>query len=119
VTDRAVPTLPSRDLAATAVFYGTLGFVEEFRDATWLSLRRGDLSLEFFPHPNLDPTTSDHQVNLRIDDLDSLHAVIAATGLSLASEGIPRLTPITTQPWGARAAFLVDPEGTLVRLIEN
>lgn len=119
MTDRANPALPSRDLAATAAFYGTLGFVDEFRDPTWLIMRRGDLVLEFFPHPTLDPATNDHQANLRIDDLDALHSAIAATGLPLASEGVPRLTPIAAQPWGARGAFLVDLDGTLLRLIEN
>lgn len=119
MTDRAVPALPSRDFAATVGFYGPFGFTVEFHDSTWLIVRRGDLVLEFFPHPALDPASSDHQANLRIDDLDALHSAIAATGLPLASEGIPRLTPIAAQPWGARAAFLVDPDGTLLRLIEN
>ncbi|MEN9621473.1 MAG: hypothetical protein RL499_1666, partial [Actinomycetota bacterium] len=117
--DHAVPTLPSRDLGASANFYARLGFVEQHRDETWLIMRRGELVLEFFPHPQLDPPTSDHQANLRVDDLDALHAAFAAADVPHATSGIPRLTSIEVQPWGARAAFLVDPDGTMLRLIEN
>ncbi|UTT62236.1 bleomycin resistance protein [Microcella humidisoli] len=119
MADHAVPTLPSRDLDATAAFYKKLGFVEQYRDAGWLIMSRGDLTLEFFPHPDLDPSTSDHQANLRVDDLDALHAAFAESGVPLATIGIPRLTPIETQQWGARAAFLIDLDGTMLRLIEN
>lgn len=119
MTDRAVPTLPSRDLDATAAFYEALGFVESYRDAGWLIVNRGDLSLEFFPHRELDPSTSDHQANLRVDDLDALHAEFARAGIPLSVTGIPRLTPIEPQDWGARAAFLIDLDGTMLRLIEN
>ncbi len=90
-----------------------------FRDDGWLIISRGDLTLEFFPHPRLRPASSDHQANLRVDDLDSLHTAFAASGIPLATSGIPRLTPVEGQEWGARAAFLIDLDGTLLRLIEN
>jgi catechol 2,3-dioxygenase-like lactoylglutathione lyase family enzyme len=119
MVDHAVPTLPSRDLAASATFYARLGFAEQHRDENWLIMRRGDLIVEFFPHPRLDPAASDHQANLRVDDLDALHAAFASAGAHLGATGIPRLTPIERQPWGARAAFLIDLDGTMLRLIEN
>lgn len=119
MTDRAVPTLPSRDLGATAAFYARLGFIEQFRDASWLIMSRGDLTLEFFPHRDLDPSTSDHQANLRVDDLDALHEEFVRAGILLSVTGIPRLTPIEPQAWDARAAFLIDLDGTMLRLIEN
>ena len=55
MTDRAVPNLPSRDLIATATFYGGFGFSELHRDENWLVLRRGDLQIEFFRKDDLDP----------------------------------------------------------------
>ncbi len=112
-------TLPSRDLDATAAFYEALGFEVHYRDAGWLIMNRGALALEFFPHPRLRPATSDHQANLRIDDLDALHVSFALSGIAVNTVGIPRLTPIEAQEWGARAAFLIDLDGTLLRLIEN
>lgn len=117
--DRAVPTLPSRSLGATAEFYARLGFVEQYRDDGWLIMTRGELTLEFFPHPRLRPAKSDYQANLRVDDLDALHAAFAASGVPLATVGIPRLTPVERLEWGARAAFFIDLDGTLLRLIEN
>ncbi len=119
MSDLAVPTLPSRDLGATSVFYRALGFIEHYRDDRWLIMARGTLTLEFFPHEHLDPATSDFQANLRVDDLESLHRDVTAAGVPLRTTGYPRLTPIEVQPWGVRAAFLVDLDGTLLRLIEN
>ncbi len=119
MADHAVPTLPSRDLGATDAFYARLGFVEQYRDAGWLIMSRGELTLEFFPHRDLNPSTSDHQANLRVDDLDALHTTFAESGIPLATTGIPRLTSIEPREWGARAAFLIDLDGTMLRLIEN
>lgn len=117
--DIAVPTLPSRDLGATSQFYRAMGFAEHYRDDHWLIMARGSLTLEFFPHEHLDPATSDFQANLRVDDLESLHRDIAAAGVPLTTTGFPRLTPIEVQSWGARAAFMIDNDGTMLRLIEN
>lgn len=119
MADHAVPTLPSRDLGATSAFYARLGFVEQYHDADWLIVSRDGLTLEFFPHADLDPATSDHQANIRVDDLDALHAAFALADIPHGVTGIPRLTPIEHQPWGARAAFLIDLDGTMLRLIEN
>ncbi|AUJ98784.1 hypothetical protein CR539_26960 (plasmid) [Escherichia coli] len=55
MTDQATPNLPSRDFDSTAAFYERLGFGIVFRDAGWMILQRGDLMLEFFAHPGLDP----------------------------------------------------------------
>ncbi len=53
MTDHATPNLPSRDFEATSRFYGALGFAETWRDRGWIILRRGGLTLEFFPFPDL------------------------------------------------------------------
>lgn len=117
--DRAHPALPARDLAATAAFYGRLGFDVVHHDDTWLRMRRGLIELEFFPHPTLDPSTSDHQCVLRVADVDALHAALAQAGVAQSTTGIPRLTPIATQSWGQRAAYLVDLDGSQLALVEE
>ena len=43
MADRITANLPARDFAATSAFYGTLGFLETFRDEGWMILRRGGL----------------------------------------------------------------------------
>ncbi|WP_430635616.1 bleomycin resistance protein [Sphingomonas hankookensis] len=116
--DHATPNLPSRDFAATAAFYGRLGFVEDWRDDGWMILSRGKLQLEFFPWPDLDPFTSAFGSCLRLDDLDGFHAVALAAGIPEATTGFPRLNRPTSQH-GLRIGALLDPDGSLLRLIQN
>jgi hypothetical protein len=119
MVDRAVPNLPSRDFAATVRFYERFGFVVEFRDEGWLVMRRGTLQLEFFPFADVDPWRSDHMCSLRVSDLDELHGAIDRAGIPRGVVGIPRLTPITLESWGHRAAYLIDLDGTQLSLIED
>lgn len=117
MTDRATPNLPSRDFTATVRFYEPLGFVTSYRDEGWLILARGDLSLEFFPHPDVDPLTSWFSCCLRLDDVDAFYAVCLEAGLPDARTGQPRVHPPKRESWGGRVGALVDPDGTLLRLI--
>ncbi len=119
MSDHATPNLPSRDFAATSAFYASLGFVEDWRDDGWMIFKRGGLCLEFFPHPKLDPLTSWFSCCIRLDDLDAFYAVARAAGLPETCHGQPRLQAPTIEDSGLRIAYLVDPDGTLVRLIQN
>lgn len=119
MTDRAVPNLPSRDFDNTITFYGGFGFELAYRDDRWLILNRGELRLEFFPFPDLEPEESSFMCSLRVDDVEELYRQIVATGVVEGSVAIPRLLPVRLQPWGQRAGFLVDPDGTQLQLIEN
>jgi hypothetical protein len=101
MADRATPqTCRRATLSATARFYGALGFEESWRDNGWMILERGDLTLEFFPHPKLKPRTSWFSCCLRLDDLDAFYAVCVAAGISEACRGLPRLHP---PAWKIRA----------------
>lgn len=119
MTDAATPNLPSRNFDVTADFYVRLGFEESWRDAGWMILKRGALTLEFFPHPDLDPATSWFSCCLRLDDLDGFYALCQAAGLPEANTGWPRLHPPKLEPWGGRVGALIDPDCTLIRLIQN
>ena len=119
MTDIATPNLPSRDFDVTARFYGALGFTPVWRDESWMILQRRALRLEFFPHPDLDPRSSAFGSCLRVDDLDSLYAACVAVGVPEASTGMPRLHPPKREPWGGVVGALIDPDGTLLRLIQN
>lgn len=116
--DRATPNLPSRDFAATSAFYAALGFAEQWRDAGWMILTRGALQLEFFAWPDLDPATSGYGSCLRLDDLDAFYAVAVGAGIAEKTTGFPRLNPPTLQH-GLRIGALLDPDGSLLRLIQN
>ena len=119
MTDHATPNLPARDFAATAAFYARLGFEEDFRDGGWMILSRGDATLEFFPHPDLDPARSDFSCCIRLDDLAAMMAQVEASGVPEARAGIPRYHPAAPDPSGLTIAYLIDPDGTLLRLIQN
>jgi uncharacterized glyoxalase superfamily protein PhnB len=82
-------------------------------------LRRGSLTLEFFPYADLDPLASSFGSCLRLDDLDAFYAVCKAAGLDETSKGHPRLHPPQVEWWGGRVGALIDPDGTLLRLIQN
>ncbi|WP_440710868.1 bleomycin resistance protein [Herbiconiux sp. YIM B11900] len=117
--DRAVPNLPSRDFGATEAFYGSFGFTRAFHDAGWLILVRGGLQLEFFPAPELDPSSSSFMCCLRVADVDGLYDAVRRAGVPEATQGMPRLHPVRRQEWGLRAGFLIDPDGTQLTLIEE
>ncbi len=116
--DLATPNLPSRDFAVTSAFFAALGFHEAWRDPAWMILERGSLKLEFFPWPDFDPATSGYGSCLRLDDLDAFYAVAQAAGIVERSTGFPRLQPPREQN-GLRIGALLDPDGSLLRLIQN
>ena len=119
MTDRAGPNLPSRDFDATIAFYGGFGFTQDYRDEGWLILRRGDISLEFFPFADLDPATSSFMCSIRVDDVDELYRRITAAGVVESTVGFPRVHPVARQPSGLRIGNLIDIDGTQLNLIEN
>lgn len=116
--DRAVPNLPSRDFDVTESFYGGFGFERVFRDDGWMILARGGLQLEFFPHPDIDPAASDFMCSIRVSELDQLYDAIRRSGVAERATGAPRLHPVRMQPWGLRAGYLIDPDGTQLALID-
>lgn len=117
--DRATPNLPSRDFEVTERFYLALGFTRTWRDEGWMILERGGVALEFFPFPALDPATSHFSCCLRLDDLDGFYALCRASGVPEQGSGWPRLHAPRVEPWGGRVGALVDPDCTLLRLIQN
>jgi catechol 2,3-dioxygenase-like lactoylglutathione lyase family enzyme len=119
MSDFSTPNLPSRDFEATAVFYAALGFETGWHDSGWMILKRGALTLEFFPNPELDPRTSWFSCCLRLDDLDSFYEVCKSAGIPERTTGHPRLHAPKLEDWGGRVGALIDPDGTLLRLIQN
>ncbi len=113
--ERITANLPARSLDATQAFFGRLGFETEFRDDSWLILRRGPLELEVFPHTDLDPATSAASACVRVADVDRLHEDWSRAGLP--AEGIPRMTVPRDEGFGFRMFAIVDPDGNLLRCL--
>ncbi|MDN5795846.1 MAG: hypothetical protein L0H79_08865 [Intrasporangium sp.] len=119
MTDHATPNLPARDFVVTSAFYATLGFTEDYRDSDWMILTRDGLNLEFFPYPDLDPATSSFGCCLRLDDVDDFYAACRDAGLPVTTKGWPRIHPPRREKSGLRIGALIDPDGTLLRLVQN
>jgi catechol 2,3-dioxygenase-like lactoylglutathione lyase family enzyme len=119
MSDRITANLPARDLAATAAFYARHGFAEDYRDDGWMILTRGRLEVEFFAHPTPDPRDSAFSACLRVDDPDALLAEWQGLGLPADPHAIPRLTGFFRAGAAPRMFALVDPDGSLLRVIDN
>ena len=119
MTDHATPNLPARDFTATESFYAALGFETDYRAANWMILSRGGAKLEFFPYPDLDPASSSFSACLRLDDMNALYQQCLAAGVPNTRTGWPRIHPPARDPSGLTIAYLIDPDGTLLRLIQN
>jgi catechol 2,3-dioxygenase-like lactoylglutathione lyase family enzyme len=119
VPDHATPNLPARDFAGTERFYAALGFETSYRSDSWMIMERGGLRTEFFAYPDLDPATSSFGCCFRLDDIDAFCADVTAAGVVDTRIGWPRLHPPSREAWGGRVAYLVDLDGTLIRLVEN
>lgn len=116
--DLATPNLPSRDFDETARFYRQFGFEETWRDAGWMILKRGDLMLEFFPFPDLDPAGSSFSCCFRMDDVGAFFELLSAAGVPETTRGWPRVHRPKRESWGGIVGALIDPDGSLIRLVQ-
>ena len=117
--DHSTPNLPSRSFEATSQFYAKLGFSESWRDGGWMILKRGGLALEFFPYPDLDPFDSSFGCCLRLDDLSAFYAVCKDAKIPEDRTSQPRLQAPHEEHSGLTIGYLVDPDGSLIRMIQN
>jgi GNAT superfamily N-acetyltransferase len=116
---RAVPTLPSRDLAETRAFYERLGFRRRGQDeeATgYLVLQRATIELHFFRDAGVDPLTTSAGCYVHVPDADALHAAWAAAGVPDDQATGSRLRPPVDTEHGLREFHLVDRSGNLLRV---
>jgi hypothetical protein len=113
--DIAIPILPSRNLSDTLNFYRRLGFdgfIHSYGD--YAILMRGTLELHFTTQRGIKPEKSVSCCYLRVSKVDALHWEF--TQANLPRQGIPRLEPLETKPWGMKEFAVVDPDGNLVRI---
>ena len=119
MTDFATPNLPSRDFAATERFYRKLGFSTRHKSGHWLILERRGAMLEFFLFHEIEPTENNFGCCIRLDDLSEMVEQCVAAGIPMNRTGIPRIVPPARDVSGLDIAYLVDPDGTLIRLVQQ
>jgi neutral ceramidase len=118
MTERAVPILPSRDLAATLRFYERLGF--ENRGAPpeewdYLIIGRGGIELHFVADPHVDPLRTAAMCFVFVDDAQRLHDEWSGIVVPDPTTGSRLERPVDTD-YGMREFALVDPSGNLLRI---
>lgn len=103
--------LAVRDLAVSTRFYmDVLGFGRDFGDGTdgWSFLSRDGFRVMLGECTDATPAgeLGDHSwyVYLTVDEVDELHAEVAARGAEI-------LSPPATKPWGLREFTLRTPDG--------
>lgn len=108
-TARAIPILPSLDIARTRTFYeDRLGFVgQHYAAEDYLIVRRGEIELHFWRTDDkaLPPVSSAY---VRGRDIRDLHA-------DFTSRGAEKLSGITERSWGMTEFYVWDPDGNLLR----
>ena len=114
--DHATPNLPSRNFRKTREFYSALGFATDHIGDTWMILSRGSVTLEFFPHPDLDPYKSWHSCCLRLEDVDGFLDICRRAGIEEKSTGFPRIHAASREG-DLYMGALLDPDGSLLRVI--
>ncbi len=115
----ATPNLPSRDYALTEIFYQALGFETTWHDTNWMIMESGGLMLEFFKYVDLDPLTGSFSCCLRLADLDSFYQLCLTAGIPENQTGFPRIHAPKLEHSGMTIGYLVDLDGTLLRLVQN
>lgn len=119
MADLATPNLPARDLDATAAFYARLGFEQDYRDPGWMILRRGDVVLELYPDPDVDPASTAGSCCLRLDDAAGFLEACRAAGVPETDQGWPRVHALRREASGMDIGALVDLDGSLLRVVQN
>jgi hypothetical protein len=114
--DIAIPTLPSRSVRDTLIFYRRLGFDGKIvgDGDTYVILIRGAIEIHFFNHSELRPAESSAGCYVRVLDVKDIYQAFALAQLS--RKGIPRMDPLEDKPWGMREFAIVDPDGNLLRI---
>jgi predicted enzyme related to lactoylglutathione lyase len=111
---RIVPDIKSKHLDASRTFYVEvlglevamdMGFVVTLvspsNPTAQISVIRDDDSSGILP-----------QISIEVADADDVHS-------RAVSQGVKIVYPLTNEPWGVRRFFLVDPNGTVINVMQH
>ncbi|MFI5508351.1 VOC family protein [Mycobacterium sp. NPDC051804] len=108
-----------------ADFYIALGFEITFQQTApyeFLTVRRGDIELNFYGDKTFDQATSAHGCVVVTDEVDQLYALFAsrlrsAYG-SVPVAGVPRMGALTDMSYGVRQFLMIDPGGNTIQIFQ-
>ncbi|MFV2171910.1 bleomycin resistance protein [Actinomadura sp. LOL_016] len=120
---KTIPIFPSRSIGATWEFYRALGFEQtswQTRPNPFLSVRHGDIDIQFYGWKQHDPAASMHMCYVVTDDVDALYESFRS-GLKetlgrIPTRGLPRISVLKDMTYGMRQFLLTDPDGVQLRI---
>jgi catechol 2,3-dioxygenase-like lactoylglutathione lyase family enzyme len=108
---RIVPNIPSDRIEESRAFYTELLGLNVAMDMGWVvtlvspNYPTAQISLLQKQEQSAAPTLS-----VEVDDVDSVHA-------DAVERGLPIVYPLTTEPWGVRRFFVIDPNGVVINVM--
>ncbi|QXJ23004.1 VOC family protein [Actinomadura graeca] len=123
MAETMIPIFPCRSIDGTWEFYRALGFEQtgrQTRPNPYLSVRRGDIELQFFGWKKHDPSTSMHMCYVMTTDVEALYESFRS-GLKgvlgrVPTRGLPRMNVLKDMPYGVRQFLITDPDGIQLRI---
>ncbi|MGR9089506.1 MAG: VOC family protein [Gammaproteobacteria bacterium] len=112
-----------RELDVSVGFYhGILGLPLRHRAASYAQIDSGATRLGLFTQAAMAATLDRavvkgtageaFELGFFVDDCDAAYAELAAAG-------VPLVAPPTTREWGQRTAYVSDPDGNLIELVQE
>lgn len=121
--EKTIPVLPCRSVIETLKFYRALGFevtYQQEKPSGYAVVQRGDVRLDFFVLPTLDPAQSYATCYILTPDVDTIREAFVAGLRSwlgiVPTSGIPRLGPVEETSYGVRQFVVTDPAGNAIRI---
>ncbi len=112
------------DLDRALSFYaGRLGLELQHRAASYAQLRAGTTRLSLYTRGAMEvtlgaaldapsPSAPAFELGFKVGDCDAAFAELVAAGA-------PAVAPPESRPWGQRTAYLRDPDGNLIELVQD
>jgi catechol 2,3-dioxygenase-like lactoylglutathione lyase family enzyme len=111
--ERAIPVLPSLDVARTVAFYeGVLGFVRRHLDADYAILVRDAVEIHFWrcTDPRLAEASG---CRIGVTAIAPLYEAMRGKGV------VHPNAALAVKPWGLREFAIVDGDGNLITFFER
>jgi len=110
---RVVPDITSDRMDESRKFYTEfLGFNVGMDMGSIVTFVSPDNSTAQFTVMAPSSTPYNPSVSVEVADVDSVHAEAVAQGIKI-------VYPLTTEPWGVRRFFAVDPNGVIINVMSH
>jgi len=125
MAEKTIPKLMAASIRPVAEFYQVLGFEVTFQQTApyeFLTVKRGDIELNFYGDKTFDPVTSSHGCAVVTDEVDELYALFASRLRtvygSVPVAGVPRMGALTDMSYGVRQFLMIDPGGNTIQVFQ-